>query len=129
MKDLAAVERECPIEAEEGVRCRAGSSAFWVTWDGRMLPCGMMPSPAAYPLRDGFAAAWEQIRRDTAAIRMPGPCTVCPKKDVCAVCAAVCVTETGRFDAVPGYVCRMTDATVEKTWNAYLERSGEHNGD
>jgi radical SAM protein with 4Fe4S-binding SPASM domain len=123
MKNLAASgEKECPIEGEEGVRCRAGSTAFWVTWDGKMLPCGMMPEPVANPLEVGFDAAWEQVKKDTAAIRLPAACTACPKKEVCPACAAVCVTETGRFDGVPGYVCRMTDATVEKTWNAYLER-------
>ena len=123
MKNLAASgEKECPIEGEEGVRCRAGSTAFWVTWDGKMLPCGMMPEPVANPLEVGFDAAWEQVKKDTAAIRLPAACAACPKKEVCPACAAVCVTETGRFDGVPGYVCRMTDATVEKTWNAYLER-------
>jgi hypothetical protein len=40
------------------------------------------------------------------------------------VCAAVCVTETGRFDAVPEYVCRMTEETVRQTWKDYVERKG-----
>lgn len=124
MRNLtAAEEKECPIEGEDGVRCRAGSTAFWLTWDGRMLPCGMMPGPAAYPLEVGFEAAWEQVKAETARIRLPSECAGCPKKEVCPSCAAVCVTETGRFDGVPGYVCRMTDATIEETWKAYLERS------
>ena len=119
----------CAIEGEDGVRCRAGSTAFWMTWDGRMLPCGMMPSPTAYPLEVGFDAAWEQIKAETAQIRLPSACGTCPRKEVCAACAAVCVTETGRFDGVPGYVCRMTEATVEKTWNAYLERNAGEDED
>lgn len=130
MKQLIAPEeKECPIEGEDGVRCRAGSTAFWMTWDGRMLPCGMMPSPTAYPLEVGFDAAWEQIKAETAQIRLPSACGTCPRKEVCAACAAVCVTETGRFDGVPGYVCRMTEATVEKTWNAYLERNAGEDED
>lgn len=28
-------------------------------------------------------------------------CTTCAYKEVCGVCAAVCCTETGRFDGVP----------------------------
>ncbi len=128
MKNLIAVERECPIEAEEGVRCRAGSTAFWITWDGRMLPCGMMPGPAVYPLQGGFSDAWERLKEETGKIRTPIQCTGCAKREVCPACAAVCVTETGRFDAVPGYVCRMTDATIEKTWDAYQRRYGEQNG-
>ena len=124
MKNLIAVdEPDCPTDPDEGVACRAGSSSFWMTWDGRMLPCGMMPHPTAYPLETGFAKAWEEIRQKTAAIRMPGKCGSCPKRAVCPVCAAVCVTETGKFDGVPDYVCQQTEETIRATWQAYLERS------
>lgn len=122
----AVEEPECSADLDTGVSCRAGSSAFWLTWDGRMLPCGMMPGPTAYPLETGFEAAWDTIRRETAAIRMPAKCGACPKRKVCAVCAAVCVTETGRFDGVPEYVCRQTDETIRATWRAYQERNESH---
>lgn len=125
MHRLARTEEpDCPTELENGVRCRAGSSAFWMTWDGKMMPCGMMPYPVAYPLEVGFANAWNQIMQETKAIRSPSKCASCSKKDVCSVCAAVCVTETGRFDAVPEYVCRMTEETVRQTWKDYVERKG-----
>ena len=115
-------ESECAADLDEGVRCRAGSTSFWMTWDGRMLPCGMMPYPTAYPLEVGFREAWEQIRAETKKLRMPAKCGSCPKRGACAVCAAVCVTETGRFDGVPEYMCAMTDATIRRTWAAYEER-------
>lgn len=92
-----------------GVSCRAGSTSFWITWDGKMLPCGMITSPAADPLQTGFAEAWQRIRRETAAIRMPDQCAACDKRSTCGVCAAVCMTETGRFDGVPEYMCRRTE--------------------
>lgn len=130
IKNLIAVDPpECPVEMEDGVRCRAGSTAFWMTWDGRMLPCGMMPGPVVNPLETGFDAAWNTLRQETAKIRMPGQCGTCPKRDVCAVCAAVCVTETGSFDQVPTYVCQQTDAIIRKTWEAYHERKCRHDGD
>lgn len=120
MKNMIGDEEpECPVESEQGVRCRAGSSAFWMTWDGRMLPCGMMPGPTAYPLETGFTKAWETIREETAKIRLPHQCSTCAKRDLCAVCAAVCVTETGAFDRVPTYVCRQTEATIDATWEAW----------
>lgn len=119
-------EFKCSADLDEGVGCRAGSTAFWITWDGRMMPCGMMPGPVAYPLETGFDAAWEQIRRETRAIRLPGKCAACPKRGVCSVCAAVCVTETGKFDGVPEYVCSMTDETIRLTWQAYQERMQGH---
>lgn len=126
MHRLEAVDvPECPVESESGVACRAGSSAFWMTWDGRMLPCGMMPGPEAYPLRSGFSAAWQEIREKTAQIRLPVQCSVCPKKDVCPACAAVCVTETGAFDGVPTYVCRQTEEMIRCTWEAGQKREEE----
>lgn len=117
-------QRECAADLDEGVRCRAGSTSFWMTWDGRMLPCGMLPGPTAYPLEVGFDAAWQQIRQATQQIRLPSQCAACPKQDMCCVCAAVCVTETGAFDGVPEYVCRMTGAIAEKTWEAHLRQGG-----
>lgn len=90
------------------MRCRAGKSAFWVTWDGRLLPCGMLTKPAV-PLAPGsFAAAWERLKAETAAIRMPQNCVACPDYRHCQVCAAMCLCETGRFDETPPYMCAMT---------------------
>ena len=117
------IEQEgCPVEEGEGVRCRAGSSAFWMTWDGRMLPCGMMTTPVAYPLEVGFEAAWAQIREATAKIKTPGKCTNCSYKDICGACAAVYYTETGAFDEVPVYVCRRAEEIVNQTRIAWEER-------
>ena len=59
---VSADTEGCPMEEGEGVTCRAGSTSFWLTWDGRMLPCGMMTEPEAHPLEVGFDAAWVQIR-------------------------------------------------------------------
>ena len=112
----------CPMEEGEGVRCRAGSTSFWMTWDGKMTPCGMMTTPVVYPLEVGFDAAWEELKEKTAAIRTPGKCVDCRYKDLCGVCAAVCFTETGRFDAVPEYVCRRAEALVEANRAAMEER-------
>ena len=126
MSKFAAVEPdECAADLDEGVRCRAGGTSFWMTWDGRMLPCGMMPGPTAYPLEQGFDAAWEQLRAATKEIRRPAKCITCPKQEICTVCAAVCVTETGRFDGVPEYVCSMTEAVIRATQAANEERSGQ----
>lgn len=112
----------CPVEEGEGIRCRAGSSSFWMTWDGRMLPCGMMTGPEAYPLETGFDAAWNRILQETAKLRTPAKCVSCDHKEICGVCAAVCYTETGRFDGVPEYVCRRAEAIVEETRKVYEMR-------
>ena len=123
MKALSAMEpRECAIETEAGVSCRAGSTSFWLTWDGRMLPCGMMPFPETYPLETGLSAAWQKIRSLTRQIQTPSTCKSCAKREVCPACAAMYVTETGAFDGIPEYVCRMTDETVATAWEEYEKR-------
>ena len=123
LMQLKGVEPEgCPLEEGEGVRCRAGSTAFWMTWDGKMMPCGMMTTPVAYPLEIGFDAAWDQIRTETAKIRTPAKCVNCDYKEICGACAAVYFTETGRFDGVPQYVCDRAAAIVEETRKLYEER-------
>lgn len=112
----------CPVEAGEGIRCRAGSTSFWVTWQGKMMPCGMMTTPVVYPLEVGFDEAWEQLRVMTREIKTPAQCGSCAYKDVCGVCAAVCYTETGRFDGVPSYVCQKTREQVRLTKEVHEKR-------
>lgn len=121
-KYIGMEQGECSAEMDEGISCRAGNSTFWVAWDGRMLPCGMMPGPTVYPLEMGFDAAWEELRNEVKAIRMPSQCASCEKRDVCGVCAAVCVTETGAFDRVPGYMCQFTEEMVKETCRVNKER-------
>lgn len=97
----------CGDSEGEEIRCRAGKSNFWVTWDGRMLPCGMLPDEGVDLSVTGFAEAWKQITGKTAAIRLPVKCRNCSLKERCRICAAMTVTESGRYDCVPEYRCRM----------------------
>ena len=101
-------EELCCGEEGENMRCRAGKSAFWVTWDGRMLPCGMFPMEGFSLKEYGFRRAWEEVRQLTRTVMMPKECTCCPKKNRCAVCAAACFAETGSSEVRPDYICRMT---------------------
>ena len=112
----------CPVEEGEGVRCRAGSTSFWVTWDGKMTPCGMMTRPEVNLLELGFDAAWDQIRQEVGRIRTPSKCVNCDHRDICGTCAAVCLTETGSFDQVPEYMCRRASEIVRQTQLAWEER-------
>ena len=76
-----------------------------------MTPCGMFPiegSPNVFCMP--FHAAWEQIKKETAAIRLPAKCGACSAKNTCRACAAMVLTESGQFDKVPQYRCDMTHA-------------------
>ncbi len=124
MKECSDTERdECLGDVSEGVNCRAGKSSMWLTWDGKMYPCGMLPTPVAYPLEVGVEKAWEHINTEVKKIRLPSKCASCHKKNACFSCAAVCYTETGGFDRVPTYVCEQVDETIAQMWDAYVSRS------
>ena len=117
---FATQEGNCPIPIDpedacsdlgDGVRCRAGRCSFWITWQGDMTPCGMFPTagaPNAFKLP--FADAWQQVKDETAKIRLPAKCAACNAKDVCHACAAMVITESGSFDKVPQYRCDMIHA-------------------
>ncbi len=102
----------CDRTPGEGISCRAGRSSFWINWKGEMTPCGMMPQPAVSVLEKGFEQAWEETRKAADEIRLPPECSACRLKPGCHACAAMCLTETGRFDCKPDYICRMTHETA-----------------
>ena len=104
---------ECAIKGRNVV-CRAGRSAFWITWDGRMLPCGTM-NVEGFSLRNmPFSEAWERTVDFTGAVLLPEECSECGMRGRCPVCASACLAETGRFDGRPEYLCRMTGAAGGK---------------
>lgn len=114
-KQLAGVavsdpDRECQELPNERIRCRAGSSTFWVTWDGQMRPCGMMTTPSADLGTLGFDGAWQAIRAAREQIFVPPQCSTCADKNLCDQCAAICFAETGSFTGVPEYLCERTRA-------------------
>lgn len=106
------------------IKCRAGSSSFWITHDGKMRACTMMDKPSVDLKTTGFAAAWEQIKAETLKLRTPRECTDCRDKMFCRACAAMCYCETGATDKKPDYVCRMIRSIRENTAD-YLKKQGE----
>ena len=99
---------DCEKEGQR-IRCRAGSTTFSVTWDGKMTPCGMMVEPVA-EIGDDFKEAWQKIRKEREEIILPPECTNCEYKANCDVCAAVTYAETGKFNGLPTYVCEKAKA-------------------
>ena len=106
----ADIVEDCPEIGEgDGIRCRAGKCSFWITWDGKMLPCGMFPSEGAVNVFElGFENAWKQVHETALAIRLPAKCATCELRNQCKACASMVVTETGCFHKVPEYRCQMS---------------------
>lgn len=106
-----------PVLCDEGgckMQCRAGRASFWAAWDGRMNMCGMIDSPSADLLKDGFEKSWQQITRATNAVRFSAPCADCEKRELCHPCAAMSWCETGAFAGRPQYLCELADSLVQQ---------------
>jgi MoaA/NifB/PqqE/SkfB family radical SAM enzyme len=112
-QNLAQQLNSCKLDVGDPMQCFAGRSQFWINWNGKMVPCGMLGQPVVAPFETDFLKAWEALKEKTAAIRLCPDCVNCPENHTCMNCAAVTYTETGRFDGKPEYMCRMNQAYRE----------------
>ena len=101
------IKKNSDIKYGEKISCRAGSTTFWVTADGKMLPCGMLNEPSADA--EDFDSAWSVIRSEREKILLPAKCSNCSLRSVCDICAAVSYSETGRFNGLPDYACKKAE--------------------
>lgn len=112
-------DEECIRDEKYPMRCHAGRSAFWINWQGKMTPCGMLSYPVEEPLKIGFKAAWDKIAQGTDELLMPPKCKDCKYSRSCPVCGAAVYCETGEFEKVPLYCCEMAKATDKITREMY----------
>ena len=91
------------------MECRGGSCTFWITWEGKMLPCAMMDM-GHFPVMDGhdFNQAWENTKTLVKNIYLSPECSHCIAKSFCYSCAASSYCETGSVANRPSYPCEMT---------------------
>ncbi len=106
---VSAGDAQCGVESQEVLRCRAGRSSFWIAYDGKLLPCGMMKNPCVSLTEFTFNEAWETIKEESKKLTLPLGCIGCEKRNICNVCPAVCVAENGSLKGVPEYMCEYTD--------------------
>ncbi len=118
---------EDPTREGNAISCMAGNAQFWVTWDGRITPCGMLSEPAVSVFDwngtfrgESFPMLWDVLRTESAKIRLCPDCVDCPDKRTCMNCAAVTVTETGHFAGRPDYMCELNRA-----YRTYLKELAE----
>lgn len=119
-------ELDCTDGQGEHMRCRAGKTAFWITWDGRMLPCGMFPIEGWSVKEKGFSEAWRTVREYCASLILPARCKSCSLKERCPSCAAACLAESGDTSVLPEYICKMTYLLEEMTSKKYKKGDGEN---
>ena len=107
-----AMDEDCAEVQGEKVRCAGGRSSFWITWDGRMLPCGMISDFSTPVLGRDFLETWKEVVAHTEKITLAPECTNCPKKSLCLPCAAKLLAESGAYDKKAQYKCDYTDEYI-----------------
>ena len=101
------LDESCVDPMDGKVRCRAGSAAFWISWDGWLTPCGMMPDPREDLNDTDFGGAWDRLVEQSEKIPFSGVCDGCSDRGLCHACAASALAESGATSEVPQYLCRM----------------------
>ena len=111
--DPPGLEEGCVDPVDGRIRCRAGKATFWITWDGWMTPCGMMPEPRVDVTEGAFSEAWNRLVGLSEAVKVSGACDQCANRKICHPCAAVAYAETGSTEGIPTYKCEMTREVYE----------------
>lgn len=88
--------------------CLAAKSMYWITWDGKMLPCGSFSTPYTLPLVEGFGTAWDRLPSLFENISLPRECRTCAYAGGgCSNCPAILQSESGSFDKTSPYICEV----------------------
>lgn len=99
------LDESCVDPLDGKIRCRAGKASFWITWDGLMTPCGMMPEPTVEAVNRPFSEAWQALTEVSQKLQLSGVCVKCPNQSLCHSCAAMALAETGKASGIPSYLC------------------------
>ena len=99
---------------EDYMQCRAGRSSFWISWDGTMTACGIMPFPLQlYPFLEPFADCWNKLTDVVRTTPVLSGCKNCPRRKLCKPCVAMIYTETGTPDQKAPYLCAMAQCAQD----------------
>lgn len=107
---LPPTSKSCKLE--KGLRCSGGSSSFFISWDGRLLPCGSFVDCQAYPLQVGFDQAWQTVRSICREYPLPQECGDCAYNEACPACVMVHGQDTKPGHASPR-ICARARKQVE----------------
>ncbi|HWP97308.1 MAG TPA: radical SAM protein [Syntrophomonadaceae bacterium] len=87
------------------IPCALGKSVFWITWDGKMTPCGRADFPSSNPLDCGLKEAWEAFINKCGSICIPQQCIRCQYEEYCKFCPCANAAGTGEYGQVDPYYC------------------------
>lgn len=86
--DDEKIGKRFPKKKQESLLEYCGSyrKGFWLTWNGRMLLCGLTEEPSVSVLDMKFADAWKTLNRELDVLTMPDRCENCEYEGYCMRC-------------------------------------------
>lgn len=122
------VDNDWGAHKEEFMRCRAGRSSFWISWDGTMTACGLLSYPLQVnPFENSFKDCWLQLTNTVRTTTVLKECKNCSKKEICNPCVAMLHSEVGSVDKKSPYLCTMTDQIILEMKKLLSELEENHN--
>lgn len=106
-------QNRMPAAMGAGMRCRAGRSTAWISWQGDLIPCSFMNEPRINVFENGFQRSWDKFLPMIEQIVLPTECSNCDLRCLCPACAAFGKSDTGSVSGKPEYLCRYTMHIVE----------------
>jgi radical SAM protein with 4Fe4S-binding SPASM domain len=113
IKNLLAGEMPHPTTESRAAACTAGRGSFWITWDGKMSPCGMLNSYEDVT-EQSFSEAWSKTQKNIARYLLPEPCIGCNYQPICPSCVAVFANADGDDGMLQEKMCRRTKTYASK---------------
>lgn len=124
-KEQTRADQEDWGSQEEHMRCRAGRCGFWISWEGKMSACGLLPFPLiTEPFEEPFAQCWERLTELVRSLPVLEKCRSCRLRELCNPCAATVYAECGDVNGKAEYLCQ-TAQCIEREICAYLEERNE----
>jgi MoaA/NifB/PqqE/SkfB family radical SAM enzyme len=94
-------------------KCSAGKYACWFTWDGKLIACGLLPSPAFNLSDKPLQELWNELKAKCKEIPKCPECKDCEIIEHCMACPARLHSETGSFEKKAAYLCETAQCRVD----------------
>ncbi len=130
MQDKQQLQQDDWGNEGEYMRCRAGRSSFWVSWEGEMTACGMLPFPLQTdPFSQPFRDCWLALTNTVRTTQVLHECAHCEKKEICRPCVAMLYAEAGNVNRKAPYLCRLADCIVSSMKHTLQEMEVSENAE
>lgn len=90
---------------EDGFRCGSGQVSGFITYDGKLLPCGTTDWPSVDLREKSFTDAWPEMVKLSREVPGCAECDGCEVAKYCVPCPPKIFAESGSYQKKSPYLC------------------------